>query len=111
MYVDAFNVPVVYVNSRGSLEYMPGMMGAMMKKRGFRMNGMSKIYAKEAQEIETDMPEAYGAEIELQPSRRSGEIRFHGQDILPGNWLFKHLILKPDTKAGIRSYEANHNKK
>ena len=111
MYVDAFNVPVVYVNSRGSLEYMPGMMGAMMKKRGFRMNGMSRIYAKEAQEIETDMPEAYGAEIELKPSRRSGEIRFHGQDILPGNWLFKHLILKPDTKAGIRSYEANHNKK
>ena len=36
------------------------------------------------------------------------EIRFYGEDILPGNWLFKHLILKPDTKAGIRSYEANH---
>ena len=31
LYVDAFGVPVVYVNSKGSLEYMPGMMGAMMK--------------------------------------------------------------------------------
>ena len=30
MYVDAFGVPVVYVNSKGSLEYMPGLMGKMM---------------------------------------------------------------------------------
>ena len=108
MYVDAFGVPVVYVNSRGSLEYMPGMMGAMMKKHGFRMNGMSRIYADGAEAIETGIPEARGAEIALGPRKRSADIRFYGQDILPGNWLFKHLILKPDTKAGIRSYEANH---
>lgn len=109
MYVDAFGVPVVYVNSRGSLEYMPGMMGAMMKRRGFRMNGMSRIYADQSEPIETGMPEAVGAEIPLAPRRRRAEIRFHGQDILPGNWLFKQLILKPDTRAGIRSYEANRN--
>ncbi len=48
MYVDAFGVPVVYVNSKGSLEYMPGKMGAMMQKSGFKMNGMSKIYAPDA---------------------------------------------------------------
>ena len=110
MYVDAFGVPVVYVNSVGSLEYMPGMMGSMMKKHGFRMNGMSKIYAGDvgnAIPINAGIPEAIGAEITIAPHRRRKQIRFHGEDILPGNWLFKHLILKPDTKAGIRSYEAN----
>ena len=110
MYVDAFGVPVVYVNSKGSLEYMPGMMGAMMKRHGFRMNGKSRIYADGAEPIETGIPEAIGMEIELTPRRRRADIRFHGQDILPGNWLFKHLILKPDTKAGIRSYEEKRRK-
>ena len=107
MYVEAFGVPVVYVNSKGKLEYMPGMMGAMMKKHGFRMNGMSRIYAERYEPIETGIPEAIGAEIALTPQKRRRNIRFHGKDILPGNWLFKQLILKPDTKAGIRSYEAN----
>ena len=108
MYVDAFGVPVVYVNCRGDLEYMPGMMGAMMAKAGFQMNGMSRIYAHEMTDINTDIPEAVGAETELFPKRRTGEIKFHGEDILPGNWLFKKLILGPDTAAGIRSYEKNH---
>ena len=48
-----------------------------------------------------------GADVTLSPRRREKEIRFHGGDILPGNWLFRNLILKPDTKAGIRAYEAN----
>ena len=107
MYVDAFGIPVVYVNSKGSLEYMPGMMGKMMKNHGFRMNGMSRIYADNADSIETDMPEAIGAIVNLTQRKRRKDIRFHGEDILPGNWLFKKLILKPDTKAGILSYEAN----
>ena len=106
-YVDAFGVPVVYANCKGSLEYMPGKMGAMMKKHGFRMNGMSKIYAPDAVPIPVDIPEAIGSETELSPKRRVKDIRFFGDDILPGNCLFKHLILRPDTKAGIRSYEAN----
>ena len=107
MYVDAFGIPVVYVNSKGSLEYMPGMMGKMMKNHGFRMNEMSRIYADNADSIETDMPEAIGAIVNLTQRKRRKDIRFHGEDILPGNWLFKKLILKPDTKAGILSYEAN----
>lgn len=107
MYVDAFGIPVVYVNSKGSLEYMPGMMGKMMKIHGFRMNGMSRIYADNADSIETDIPEAIGAIVNLTQHKRRKDIRFHGEDILPGNWLFKKLILKPDTKAGILSYEAN----
>lgn len=44
MYVEAFGVPVVYVNSKGRLEYMPGIMGYMMDKAGFRMNGRSKLF-------------------------------------------------------------------
>ena len=107
MYVDAFGIPVVYVNSKGSLEYMPGMMGKMMKNHGFRMNGMSRIYADNADSIETDITEAIGAIVNLTQRKRRKDIRFHGEDILPGNWLFKKLILKPDTKAGILSYEAN----
>ena len=107
IYADAFGVPVVYVNSKDSLEYMPGMMGAMMRRRGFRMNGLSRIYADEAEPIETGIPEAFGVQTELSPHKRGKDIRFHGEDILPGNRLFRALILKPDTKAGIRSYEAN----
>ena len=107
LYVEAFGVPVVYVNSVGKLEYMPGMMGKMMKKHGFRMNGMSRIYAQEDSPIETGIPEAIGAEIELSSKLRNKDIPFHGEDILPGNGLFKQLVLKPDIKKGIRSYEAN----
>lgn len=39
------------------------------------------------------------------------EIQFYGEDILRGNRLFKHFILKPDTVAGIKSYENEHKKK
>ena len=107
LYVDAFGVPVVYVNSVGKLEYMPGMMGAMMEKRGFKMNGMSRIYAPKASPIKTGIPEAVGAEVFLSLQKRNKDIRFYGEDILPGNRLFKQFILKPDTKKGERSYEAN----
>ncbi|MBR4394117.1 MAG: hypothetical protein IKT07_08880, partial [Oscillospiraceae bacterium] len=64
-----------------------------------------------AETIETGLPEVIGAEIKLSPQKRRADIRFYGQDILPGNWMFKHLILKPDTKAGIRFYEANRENK
>ena len=107
MYVDAFGVPVVYVNSKGSLEYMPGKMGAMMQKHGFKMNGMSKIYARDAMAIHMGIPEVIASEVVICPKRRVKDIHFHGEDILPGNWLFKRLILESDTKAGILSYEAN----
>lgn len=106
MYVNAFGVPVVYVNSVGSLEYMPGKMGELMKIAGFSMNGMSKIYALESKEIHGTIPGAVAADVEINPKSRVKDIRFHGENILPGNWLFKLLILKPDTKAGIRLYNA-----
>lgn len=105
LYADAFGVPVIYVNSVGPLEYMPGRMGAMMKKHGFRMNGMSRIYAPGGTELAAPIPEAVGAEVELQPGRLQKPIRFYGGDILPGNRVFKTLILKPDAAAGRRAYE------
>ncbi|MBR3554094.1 MAG: carbon-nitrogen hydrolase family protein [Clostridia bacterium] len=104
-YANAFGVPVVYVNCKGALEFMPGKMGRMMQKRGFRMNGMSKIYAAGAAALSADVPEAVGADVSLSPQRLKQEIRFYGEDILPGNRLFRHLILQPDTKAGVASYE------
>lgn len=109
-YIEAFGVPVVYVNSIGELEYMPGKMGAMMKKYGFRMNGMSRIYAPKSVPINTDITDAIGAEVDIQPKKMYKEIQFYGEDILRGNWLFKHFILKPDTVAGIKSYENEHKK-
>ncbi len=110
LYADAFGVPVVYVNSVGPLEYMPGMMGAMMEKHGFRMNGMSRIYAPGATELPAPIPEAVGAEAVLRPGKRRKDIRFYGRDILPGNWVFKTFILKPDAAAGRRSYEEYRRK-
>ena len=110
-YKAAFGVPVIYVNSKGALEYMPGKMGAMMQKHGFRMNGKSKIYAESAVPIDTDLPEAVGADVFLSPKTLKNEIRFYGDDILPGNRLFRRLILQPDTKAGIAAYEKDRNEK
>lgn len=106
-YQAAFGVPVVYANSRGKLAYMPGMMGRMMQEAGFRMNGLSKIYFGSGSEIPCDMAEAIGADVEIAIRKRRSDIRFYGEDIVKGNRIFRQFVLKPDTKAGIRAYEAN----
>ncbi len=105
MYEETFGVPVVYVNSKGKLEYMAGRMGRMMQKAGFAMNGFSKIYATDGTTITCDVEEATGAGIEIVPRRRRKDIHFYGEDMIKGNWLFRQFILKPDTKAGIKIYE------
>ena len=110
LYASAFGVPVVYCNCTGDLEEMPGKMGDMMKKKGFRMNGMSRIYALEGKPISTEVKEAVGMEVPIHSKKRVRDIPFHGQDILPGNRLFRRFILKPDTEAGIRLYEENRGK-
>ena len=110
LYADAFGVPVVYCNCVGALEEMPGKMGEMMAKKGFRMNGMSKIYAADGVPIPTELPEAVGMEAPIHTKKRIRDIPFHGQDILPGNRLFRQFILKPDTEAGVRMYEENRGK-
>lgn len=53
--MDAFGIPVVYVNCKGKLEYMPGRMGHMMSKAGFAMTGKTKIYAQSGINIETEL--------------------------------------------------------
>ena len=104
-YVEAFDVPVVYVNSVGKLEHMPGTMGMLMKMAKFRMNGHSKIYARYSTEITSDIPEVVASDVEVSPNKYKKDIRFYGDDILNTNWLFKKLVLGPDTRKGIRKYE------
>lgn len=106
-YVEAFNVPVVYVNCKGKLESMPGKMGAMMEKLGFMMNGRTKIFAPKIEVIETGIPEVFGANLTLTPQKLQKPIKFYGNDLVKGNWLFRKLILLPDIKVGIRLYESN----
>lgn len=105
MYTEAFGVPVVYANSKGKLEYMAGRMGQLMQKAGFTMNGLSKIYAVNGNAIVCDVVGAIGADIVLAPHKRQKDIHFYGNDMVRGNWFFRQLILKPDTKAGIKMYE------
>lgn len=106
-YADAFAVPVVYANSKGKLEYMPGKMGAMMARAGFTMNGMSKIYADNAVAIDTGIPEAIGIEKDIIPRNLKKEIHFNGDDLVKGNYLFRKFILNPDIRNGIELYEEN----
>jgi len=105
LYASAFGIPVVYANARGALPHMPGKMGDMMRRRGFLLNGGAYIYDSEAKSIEAPIPEARGAEVKIHSKKRIRDIPFHGQDILPGNALFRRFVLRPDTAAGIRAYE------
>jgi predicted amidohydrolase len=104
-YVEAFGVPVVYVNSIGKMDSMLGKTGNMMIKAGFRLNGLSEIYGSSGTSLPSPVQEAIGMDIELMPKRRTKSIRFYGDDLSRGNFLFRKIILKPDIKAGIRMYE------
>lgn len=105
IYEEAFGVPVVYVNSKGRLEYMAGRMGRMMEKAGFSMNGRSKIYCQNGTAIQCEAAEAIGADLEIVVHRRQKEIPFYGDDLVKGNWFFRQLILKPDIRSGIKKYQ------
>jgi predicted amidohydrolase len=109
VYANAFGVPVCYVNSIGKMDYMLGKTGEMMLDAGFRLNGLSKIYTSGSTTLESDIQEAIGIEIELMPKERTMDIRFYGNDISRGNFLFRNLILKQDIKAGINFYEKMRN--
>lgn len=109
-YLKAFNVPVVYVNSVGKLDFMLGKTGKMMAKAGFRLNGLSKIYCNDNSVIECLTKAIIKAEITVKPQNRSEDIIFYGNDITKGNILFRRLILKPDIKRGVLFYERNKGK-
>lgn len=104
LYQDAFKVPVIYINSIGKLEYMPGMMGRLMKKLKFTMNGKTKIYTTVGDKIISNLKEAEGHKISLLDKKREKDITFYGENLIKGNALFRHLILKPDIFLGIRQY-------
>lgn len=110
-YADAFGVPVIYINSIGKLEYMPGKMGALMKKAGFTMNGKSKIYASGGNSISCDVKAAKGHDIDISEHRCKKDIRFYGDDLIKGNFVFRNFILKPDVIAGIRQYNESRKKR
>ncbi len=38
------------------------------------------------------------------------DIRFYGDNLIKGNFVFRHFILKPDVKAGLRQYNESLKK-
>lgn len=104
-YVQAFGVPVMYVNSVGRMDYMPGTTGQLMVKSGFRLNGLSQIYSRQGNPLSTDIAEAIGTEVDLEAKQITGELKFYGENITRGNFLFRKIIMPLDIRAGIRSYE------
>lgn len=104
-YLRAFDVPVVYVNSTGRLDFMLGRTGKMMQDAGFRLCGCSKIYSNRGDVLQSSLPQAVGLAVELEDKQRREDIRFYGQDIRRGNFLFRKLVLPQDIRAGIRYYE------
>lgn len=110
-YLKAFEVPVVYVNSIGKLDYMLGNTGKMMMNAGFHLNGYSKIYSQEGKSLICPVKEAIGIDVVLEAKKRKSEVRFYGKNIKKGNFLFRRLILKPDIKKGIQFYEMAKEKR
>lgn len=104
-YLNAFDVPVVYGNSKGKLDFMFGRTGGMMAKAGFVLNGMSAIYSKRGNEISTNAPEIIGWSGDISSKTQRNDITFYGNDIIKGNWLFRKFVLQPDIRDGVRYYE------
>lgn len=108
-YLNAFDVPVVYSNSKGKLDPILGNTGKMMMKSGFRLNGMSAIYGKQGTSIATNIPEIVGWSRNIKPMTLNRDILFHGNDMIKGNWIFRKFILQPDIWRGVRYYQRNKN--
>lgn len=104
-YQKAFDVPVVYANSKGRLDYMMGRTGKMMANAGFRLNGMSGIYHTGGAAHSVITPEIICWSGNITPQTRKSDIKFYGDDIIKGNWLFRKFILLPDIRDGVRFYE------
>lgn len=104
-YLEAFGVPVIYINSKGKLEYMPGIMGYLMKAFNFSMNGKSKVYVSSDSNIIIKLNETQGYDISLLEKTRKKDIIFYGNDLIKGNIFFRKIILKIDIKIGISKYK------
>ncbi len=106
IYQQAYDVPVFYVNSVGRLNKMLGCTGRMMMRAGFRLNGLTKIYSKTGSILDGGIKEAIGIDVDLDDKKIKQEIKFYGDDLVRGNWLFRKLVLATDIKRGIQFYEA-----
>lgn len=109
-YLNAFDVPVVFANSKGKLDYMQGMTGKMMAKAKFALNGMSAIYSNYGNKILSDIPEVIGWSGNVKSQTMKSTITFYGSDIIKGNWLFRRFVLRSDMRNGIRYYEEARRK-
>jgi predicted amidohydrolase len=109
-YLDAFDVPVIYVNSVGKLDFMLGKTGKMMGKAGFVLGGMSAIYHKQGRSLVLAIPEVIGWSGTIETKRCKKPITFYGDDLVKGNWLFRAFVLKPDIRHGIHFYEKEKEK-
>lgn len=107
LYISAFDVPVVYVNSTGAMDEMPGKVGARMQKRGYRLNGMSRIYGSKEEHIETDVAEAIGEELPIHSKRRVKDLPFYNGYLTPGHSLYRAITVKRDTMWAIKYYGKN----
>ena len=107
LYISAFDVPVVYASCTGEMDEMPGKIGERMKKHGFRLNGMSKIYGSDDVPIETDVPEAVGAEVPIHSKRKIRDIPFYNGHLTPGHGLFWASAIKRDAMWAVKYYGKN----
>ena len=107
LYISAFDVPVVYVNCTGALDEYPGKVGERMKKHGYRMNGMSRIYGSNEVPIETDVPEAIGAEVPIHSKKRIRDLPFYNGYLTPGHGLYRSITVKRDIMWAIKYYGKN----
>ena len=82
-----------------------------MKRAGFAMNGKSKIYARSGSSITCDITSAIGLDTDISEQERKRDIRFYGNDLMKGNFVFRHFILKPDMMAGLRQYNDSIKKR
>lgn len=103
-YLNAFDVPVVYNNSKGKLDFMLGSTGKMMMKAGFALNGLTTIYSNHGTAITTNVPEIIGRSVDIKSGILNKSIPFHGKDIIKGNWMFRMFVLQPDIQKGIYWY-------
>lgn len=86
-------------------------MGRLMKWLSFTMNGHTKIYTNQGRKISLNKKEIIGCELNLSEQKRRHELFFYGKNLMKGNFLFRHTILKLDILLGVRKYQKNKNKK
>lgn len=71
---------------------MMGKVGKMMIQAGFCLNGMSAIYTSDKIMRASNSSEIVCWSGKIAPQERKRNIKFSGEDIIAGNWLFRRFI-------------------